>query len=120
MLRSLVILLRLRVRLPFARFSLRFYVKVPPATPPRLVLLEVLVPTRLCLCVQGKLLMQPYEKVKREAPTATHCETLRIPSDACGGSGTARLRFDENPCRRALILRSQTRWQAPFVRFTKV
>ena len=43
-------LLRLRVRLPFARVSLRSYVKVAPATPPRLVALEVLLPHTPVFC----------------------------------------------------------------------
>ena len=46
-------LLRLRVRLPFARVSLRSYVKVAPATPPRLVALEVLLPHTPVCFVQG-------------------------------------------------------------------
>ena len=43
-------LLRLRVRLPFERYSLRFYVKAAPETPPRLVLLEVLCPHACVFC----------------------------------------------------------------------
>ena len=65
-------LLRLRVRLPFARVSLRSYVKVAPATPPRLVALEVLLPHTPVCFVQGKLLMR---HAAAEGPTATRCQT---------------------------------------------
>ena len=65
-------LLRLRVRLPFARVSLRSYVKVAPATSPRLVLLEVLLPHTPVCFVQGKLLMR---HAAAEGPTATRCQT---------------------------------------------
>ena len=65
-------LLRLRVRLPFPRFSLRSYVKVAPATPPRLVALEVLLPHTPVCFVQGKLLMR---HAAVEGPTATRCQT---------------------------------------------
>ena len=65
-------LLRLRVRLPFPRFSLRSYVKVAPATPPRLVALEVLLPHTPVCFVQGKLLMR---HAAVEGPTATRRQT---------------------------------------------
>ena len=60
-------MLRLRVRLPFERFSVPFYVKVVFATPPRLVLLEVLLPHTPECFVQGKLLMR---HAAAEGPTA--------------------------------------------------
>ena len=65
-------MLRLRVRLPFARVSLRSYVKVAPATLPRLVALEVLLPHTPVCFVQGKLLMR---HAAAEGPTATRCPT---------------------------------------------